>query len=273
MKLRVVALAGFPAFVGSVAACAAVLGIEDRVAEPNEGGVATDANVEDTTTPSDAGADAADVELPFIDGAICETVACEAAGGKCVDKLCQFDCSEGCDDRDIVCPPGNDCLISCTKKNGCNQTSCSGVRSCQIVCSVDGSCTNVKCSANACAFTCNGPDNTCAGGVACDASDCRFDCSGKHSCDDGVSANGSANCAIHCTGMDGCSGDLSCGGNTSQITCGSKSCSGGVPQCTPKGGQSCVIDSTAGDNTKFCCDAGGGGTCTLNVKQPNDNCK
>lgn len=217
-------------FAIGVAACAAVLGIDDR--EPVEDGVqseggTTDGNVDgggmaEGATDAlldDGGADAPDPSKQ------CVPAACSAAGGSCINGSCALACGAACNGKTFVCPPDNDCTVGCTTMDSCNAVKCVGGRSCTLDCSGIGSCKmGVACESERCNILCKGPKDACRDGVVtCDASVCNVVCSGPDSCNKGAAGTGSTYCGVTCTGVPSCSGamaSLRCNAPDASIFCG-----------------------------------------------------
>ncbi len=251
--------------VAGVAACAAVLGIDERKPDletPAETG-APDVNDVDA---ADAGSDAADLDAivfdaPIIPGAVCIEASCEAAGGTCVDSVCQFECGKkGCKNAVFNCPPDSDCQIFCAEADECEGVRCIGGKSCSIECNAANTCKNAGCTSPSCTFHCKQTD-TCKTGVSCDGGACSIDCEGTNSCDE-VNFTASNSCSIRCLGDTTCEGGdkrASCGATPdASIYCAPKknACKDIIPYC--RGGQRCEIrcDSKEGCNRGVCCEAG-----------------
>lgn len=168
------------------AACATVLGIEDRFAEPTEAG-ATDGSVTDGRLTDASAETAADVKS-VIDAApeadapppkVCNA-DCTTFGGTCDgQQRCVKTCAaEACKATELMCPPEHDCVLNCSSTGECNDTSCIGGRSCTINCAT-AHCKDTHCGSPSCTFICTGTDSCATDNskpVSCDGSDCRFEC-------------------------------------------------------------------------------------------------
>jgi hypothetical protein len=260
--------------VMAAAACAAVLGIDDR-------------DLIGSTTGSEAG-DAPNGDGPAIDGRVddggldssllvdgdaarsCNPTACGAVnGGACSpDGTCVVTCSMAtCPaSSTLACPAGHDCVVKCGTK-ACDKLRCTGGNSCTIDCSVDMSCHNgVACQSGRCDFICTGATDSCGGGggslpVECEASICQVNCGGPGSCTGGVNAEATSYCGISCTGATSCSTDgdkLNCNHSPdASIVCGTamNTCQSSKPYCF--GGNcsiACLAAGSCGKN--YCCEAG-----------------
>ena len=101
--------------VMAAAACAAVLGIDDReLIGPTTGSEAGDAPNGETSADGPVtivdGGDGSSAEGSLADaaGKVCDPAGCGDAGGACASGSCAFACGAGCKNQVIACPPGND---------------------------------------------------------------------------------------------------------------------------------------------------------------------
>lgn len=251
----------------SVAACAAILGIEDRLPLSSVGGDGGEGGGGEGSV--DGGSDSpitdAPLDIPTIPDAECTTATCAAVGGSCVGGACQLTC-DACAGTTVTCPPNTDCQLLCGETN-CDNTTCAGGHSCTFECTVAKGCKGVRCEGERCAVRCPA-DDTCAN-AECDASvSCRFECSGKSACDKEPGIGGSAGetCEILCTGPSSCGGGgggnpptatIRCNAPDSGIVCGNAAdtCKDSVIYCS---GQKCTIDCQGATSCEdgYCCDAG-----------------
>jgi len=259
---RLFTLAMFSA--ASAAACAAVLGIDDRKLDPQLD--ATPDGPNDTDAPgnpddaNDASMDIVVFDVPVIPDATCGLAACTDAGGQCINNACQFKCEKGCKNAAFDCPPDSDCQIVCAKQDDCEAVRCRGGKSCAFECNATVTCKKVACSSPSCAIHCKQVDS-CKEAVFCDGGVCSIDCEGVQSCDE-IDFNGSNACSIRCLAASSCEGGgkrASCGATPdASIYCAKEkdACKDIVPWC--RGGQRCDIrcDSKEGCNTGVCCEAG-----------------
>jgi len=261
---------GFIIAAATVSACAAVLGIEDRLpldGTAAEAGTADGAAESGGDSAPDTGGDGGATDAPFdisvIPDAECTPATCAAAGGTCVTGACQFNCGAGCATSTMLCPANTDCQILCAK-NGCGAAKCVGGHSCTFECA-DTNCAAAACESARCAFRCGA--NACDN-VSCDAGvSCTIDCSGGSSCDNtgGIHAQAGETCAINCTGASSCGGGSPSGANSpircsapdSSIVCGNATdtCKDGIPTCN---GTVCTINCVGNSSCEdgYCCDAG-----------------
>jgi hypothetical protein len=246
----------------AVAACGAILGIEDRFPDRSD---ASDADSSSSqvdgaleTGESDGGVDA-----PIIPDAACDPAACATIGGTC-NGACVVQCTKNCDGVVIACPDGLDCQIVCSG-DGCLGTRCTGGRSCTFECG-QATCAGISCQSAACHMNCKGIDSCKTGVLSCDAGSCSIDCAGSHSCEQGISARGEQTCAITCTGESSCGAggglpSFSCTALEASVLCGSAkdTCKDGIPTCS---GAACEITCLPTDSCEdgYCCDAG---TCSF----------
>lgn len=261
----------------TVGACAALLGIDDRLPLLDDADGAAEGG-----PPSEGGGDGgSDTDAPAegsVDGGsdaevvVCDPTACGDAGGTCGAMGCTLACgASDCDDRTFACPPGNDCWMQCDKDESCTKLKCAGGRSCTFDCSGTRSCKEgITCESERCDIRCTGTQDSCKSGgagfpVVCTAAVCKVLCAGEEACTKGVTANATSTCDITCTGSTtSCNaGAVSCGSSpSSRIVCvpdGGTTCAMGKPTC--RGGTTCSITcggASCGDGV--CCEAG---TCTL----------
>lgn len=267
-------------FAMGVAACAAILGIDDR--EPVEGAGQSDGGDGSIDGASiDGGADAAG-DGAIGDGGVdapdptkkCADAACADAGGTCLNGSCALACAS-CNGRTFTCPPDTDCTIGCSGTDSCDSVKCVGGRSCTLDCTGVASCKGgVSCESERCDLLCKGPKDACKDGVVrCDAGVCNVVCSGLTSCNRGVQASASAYCGIACTGLESCNGamaDLRCAGPDASIFCGAGKdiCKDNKPSCFA---DFCAIscnEPSKCDSKDYCCEAG---TCAVDAAQVGNN--
>jgi len=245
-----------------VAACAAILGIDDRepvdgAPQNNEGG---DAPIATDGAADGAIADAAsDVKDPT---KVCADAACGDAGGTCINGSCALSCGAGCNGKTFTCPPDTDCTIGCTATDSCDAVKCVGGRSCTFDCGGVASCKGgVSCASERCEFRCRATADACKDGVVtCDASVCNILCSGPTSCNKGAQANAGTYCGIACTGVESCKGaaaNLTCIAPDASIFCGQGKdiCAENKPSCF---GDYCVIackEPAKCTGKNYCCDS------------------
>jgi hypothetical protein len=257
----------FVVAAATAGACAAILGIEDRVLMEKslvEGGEAGEAAPPIDADMEDAGDDAPFV-ISVIPDASCDAVTCGATGGgACVKGACQIVCGGGCAGKTITCPPDTDCQVVCDAKNGCNAAKCTGGRSCTFECATTN-CVGASCDSDRCSFRCGG--GSC-GKAACDAAvSCEVYCEGASSCDvaGGIHARAGESCSISCTGQSSCGSGggngagspIRCDAPDAAVTCGAArdTCKDGIPTCN---GASCTVSCLGTDSCEdgYCCDAG-----------------
>ena len=246
--------------VMAAAACAAVLGIDDReLIGPTSGAEAGDSPIDQATdTPAmDAGVDGSVDAGVDASGKTCAKATCEDAGGACSSNTCTFACTgASCSMKTVVCPEGNDCALNCSSGGSCDTVKCRGGLSCTLLCALDGTCKNVSCESQRCDFECLA--DTCkASPISCDASVCVANCAGAKSCDKGVDFRASDLCDIKCSGTPSCGGTVRCIAPTAMIDCTNGGCTAGKPTCFPGATGSCSIscaDTSCGAG--YCCDSG-----------------
>ncbi|MBS2019400.1 MAG: hypothetical protein JST00_41440 [Deltaproteobacteria bacterium] len=247
----------------SVAACAALLGIDERSPLEDTEASTPDGSVKDGGTEETSPVDGA-FEVSTITDASCDAVSCGAAGGSCVSGACQIHCNASCNTRPVDCPPDTDCQVIC-EAGTCTDTTCAGGRSCTLECAKD-SCLGSKCTSERCTFRCG--ESAC-GNAQCEAGvSCLFDCFGATSCDEapGIGGNAGSTCDIRCSGAKACGGGgggdppnatLRCVAPDSGITCTavSESCKDSVLYCK---GEKCAIDCQGNSSCEdgYCCEAG-----------------
>lgn len=267
----------------SVCACAALLGIDDRLPLGPTGDADPDATIEEGG--ADAGRDGSDPSEGSVDAGedagpvVCEPATCADAGGACGTRGCVLGCNgSNCDGRTFACPPGNDCVLLCDKDDSCTQAKCVGGRSCTFDCSGTKSCKDgITCESSRCDIRCTGTQDSCKSNgspVVCNADVCAVLCAGEEACSRGVLANATSTCDITCVGnTTSCNtGAVSCGSSPSaRISCipdGGTTCMMGKPTC--QGGANCSIKcvgAACGDGV--CCEAG---TCTLDPTSLSNTC-
>jgi hypothetical protein len=260
----------------AAAACAAVLGIEDREligtgadeAGGPEGGGRDGPSADGPDGSSRDGDAARDGDAPLI---TCDPATCTGGGRSCNQGVCIIECEAGSctSTTPLACPTGTDCKVNCAA-GACDKVRCVGGRSCTIDCSVAMSCKNgASCESERCQIDCTST-NACSGAggareVECDASVCLVNCGGMGSCNAGVAAHGTTYCGVKCTGASSCATMdtvVSCGTSPdASILCGaaSKTCEKAKPTCF---GAYCSIECIANDSCtqNYCCD---GGTCVV----------
>lgn len=260
-RLRSIA---FVAAAVSVGACAAILGIEDRLPLLPDGG-AVESGTDTGIDSGDGGAvEDAPFEVSVIPDAECVPATCTAAGGACVSGACQIPCNANCNATTINCPANTDCQILC-EAGACLGTQCAGGHSCTVECPTD-SCVNARCTSERCTFHCG---NTACANVSCNAAvSCRFECEGTEACDKatGITGTAGSTCDILCTGAKACGGGgggdppnatLRCNAPDSGIVCidVQESCKDAVLSC---GGEKCTLDCQGLSSCEdgYCCEAG-----------------
>lgn len=267
-----------------VAACAAILGIDERTAidgAGDEAGGSADApsgtgdggpdGRSDGTVELDAAADAPPAK--------CDPGTCATAGGICdATETCVVACATGCNGKVVNCPPGAACKVQCNAANACAGVKCVGGRSCTLECSGPASCKQgVACESERCDIRCTGSPDSCRDGtpITCDASVCIVDCAGSSSCNEGITANATAYCGITCSGSPSCNkmaSAISCGASPdASIVCANAmdTCKDGKPTC--QGGAFCSVECRhpTSCSNGYCCEAG---TCTGNVGARKNVC-
>jgi hypothetical protein len=265
----------------AVAACASLLGIDDRglIGESGDAAGGDGALAEGSTGANDGPTTDASVDSPVNDldaTSACDPGLCGAIQGSCgAGGVCTIACtSASCPMGKIVqCPPGHDCRIECAS-GACDKVRCTGGRSCTIDCSANMSCHNgVACQAqDRCELICTGATDSCGGGggslpVECEAGVCLINCGGPASCAGGVAVSATSYCGIDCTGVTSCaamSKPLSCGQSPdASIFCGPamNTCQKAKPSCF---GAYCEIDclNTMSCLQNYCCEAG---TCVVDA--------
>lgn len=262
-------------FAIGVAACAAILGIDDR--EPVEGAQSNEAG--DAPSAIDSATDGATEDGSIVDGGAdvrdptkqCNAATCGDAGGTCMNGSCALSCAGNCANKTFKCPDDTDCTIGCQAKDSCSAIKCVGGRSCTLDCAGAPSCKGgVSCTSERCEFRCVGGD-ACLDGVTCDASTCGIRCSGTNSCNGGVEANATESCSIACTGVPSCksSVDLRCNSPDASIFCGlgMDVCKDGKPACFS---DKCTIDcrDKSACSRGYCCDAG---ACVVSIEAGTAN--
>ena len=267
-----------------VAACAAILGIDDRGPIGSGDGDAALGDGSLTDSPTGDGGGSTDGDGRSTDGPTadanpqCDPVACSNVGGTCTaSNVCKIACTTTTCPNNFTfnCPSENDCLLACPV-GGCDKIRCVGGRSCTIDCSASTSCHNgASCQSGRCEILCTGPVDSCGGGggadpVLCEAGVCLVTCSGPNSCTAGVVASATTYCAISCTGDPSCSevgAAVTCGTTPdASIFCGPgpKTCEHGKPSCS---GAHCSIQCLGPDSCQdgYCCEAT---NCVVDASQP-----
>jgi|SRR5690554_547869 len=142
-----------------------------------------------------------------------ESPSCpESCNDGCLNGVCYID---GANLRQIRCPDGMDCHISCSSRFSCDHSVTCGDGKCTVLCEGDQSCSRpIDCG---------------------DASQCTIRCLGYNSCDDIISC-GSAECNIECGQLGdwdySCNGGIDCGTNSCQVAClNERSCTLGYRPC------------------------------------------
>lgn len=104
---------------------------------------------------SDAGAAEAATDAARTPTPTCDA-RCAAAGGTCTADVCTFTCPGGpaCD-KDIRCPSGMACSVTCSGRGACRGVVCLDTTSCTISCDGDDACGGtVGCGGAQCTITC-----------------------------------------------------------------------------------------------------------------------
>jgi hypothetical protein len=136
-----------------------------------------------STDDGATGGTAADARMPTGDAGVCTVAPCSAAGGSCVDGVCEITAN---DESIAQCPAGMPCRLVC-----------SGYRFCR-----DGA----RCGAATwCDVACVGY-RACQFGVECAGTECFVMCNGEEACESGITVIGGGTCASHCCGIEACSG-------------------------------------------------------------------
>jgi hypothetical protein len=175
--------------------------------------------------PGDGDLDGAPVDA----GPRCDPTTCTGGNRACdPEGFCHVDCKGGanvCTGQ--VCPPNNDCRVTCGKADDCETFECASSGRCKIECKGAQSCEDVKCNAGSCEVSCTG-DEACAK-LRVDAGSAQITCSdppagggGKSTCDDVACAGGA--CSLTCTNA--------CGADQGRQSCCAASCSPGPWEST-----------------------------------------
>jgi hypothetical protein len=282
---RIARFAVLSAGVMAIAACASLLGIDDReLIGESADAAAVEGSVGDGSADSPTTTDGS-VDARINDGdanVACDPGLCGAVNGSCGgDGVCGITCTAAsCPIGSVLrCPPGHDCRIACAG-GACEKARCIGGRSCIIDCSAAMSCHNgVACQADdRCELICTGTMDSCGGGggslpVECEAGVCVVNCGGPSACAGGVAASATSYCGITCTGATSCAAmgkPLSCGSSPdASIFCGTaaNTCQKAKPSCF---GAYCEIDClNAGSCAQnYCCEAG---TCIVDASTARMN--
>lgn len=124
----------------------------------------------------------------------CSLLACKLAGGSCSGDTCIFNVSANAN-RDVVCPTGSSCQVTCNGKSACKTVMCAA-------------------GENACSLNCSG-DQACTDQITLGAKSSTLLCTGKDACKK-VTCNGDS-CAVTCNGM-GCEPkDVKCCASTCTV--------------------------------------------------------
>lgn len=133
--------------------------------------------------------DANEIDAPGIDaGRACPSQCTSCRPDR---NECRVDCaiSPATCNAPIVCPPGMNCVVSCSTPSSCQQgITCGTANRCNVTCSGANSCRNLTCGDGPCNVTCTGLrscrnvhcGDSCACDVACDQGTCDqgLECSG-----------------------------------------------------------------------------------------------
>jgi hypothetical protein len=169
---------------------------------------------------------------------------CETSGGLCSQGTCFFDCQApgSCNQRQILCPPGVPCDVTCGDNSCTDNVLCNADGNCTVRCAGQRSCRQEVICEGICDVTCSGV-RSCEGGIGgpaqlldlkctgtdscgsttqCEGQDCRVSCSGADSCQR-VRIFAQRNTLV-CSGQGACDDDVSCNGASCNVQCAADAC-------------------------------------------------
>lgn len=175
-----------------------------------DGSAADGAPSGDASPPdAEAGADAATGPCPLV-----------CNGGCSPTGACRIDCP-ACT-KPVVCPPGRDCIVTCTGNGACGTgVTCAPGRACRVECGTNKSCENMSldCTGAFCSLrclanqSCNSATITgqaagslcleCAGNQGCNSLTCSRPLACTKRCD-GNGCNGLGGCETCATSLVSC---------------------------------------------------------------------